>query len=45
MNQPVVKVGIMSTEQLQFVLLGTFRVNGAKVEGDQTATVKDGKIY
>ena len=45
MNQPVVKVGIMSTEQHQFVLLGTFRVNGAKVEGDQTATVKDGKIY
>ncbi|MDE7092838.1 MAG: SpoIID/LytB domain-containing protein, partial [Muribaculaceae bacterium] len=45
MNQPVVKVGIMSTEQLHFVLLGTFHVNGAKVEGDQTATVKDGKIY
>lgn len=44
MNQPVVKVGIMSADKLDFILSGAYLNDGVKVEGAQTAIVKDGKI-
>ena len=44
MNQPVVNVGVMSAETLNFSLSGSFTVSGQKVTGDQTAKAVDGKV-
>ena len=44
MNQPVVNVGVMSAETLNFSLSGSFAVSGQKVTGDQTAKAVDGKV-
>ncbi len=44
MSQPVVNVGIMSVPELQFILNGSYTINGAKVSGNQTAVMADGMI-
>lgn len=45
MSTPVVNVGIMAAEQLGFRFAGSYRVAGMITTGEQTATVKDGKIF
>lgn len=44
MSQPVVNVGIMSVEELNFNFCGTFSADGKTVAGEQTARAKDGKV-
>lgn len=44
MSIPKVKVGIMSEQELKFVLNNDYKCNGTVVKGQQVATVKDGKV-
>ena len=41
---PQVRVGIMNEPQVDFVLNGDYRVNGAVLSGDQTARCVDGQV-
>lgn len=44
MREPKVEVGILFEPQIEFVLLGTYQLNGEELSGKQTATFNDGKI-
>ena len=44
MREPKVEVGILFEPQIEFVLLGTYHLNGEELSGKQTATFNDGKI-
>ena len=41
---PQVRVGIMNEPEIDFVLNGDYRVNGAACSGDQTARCIDGQV-
>ena len=43
-NVPQVQVGIMHEPNVDFVLHGTYTVNGKEVTGTQSATLVDGKV-
>ena len=43
-NVPMVRVGIMSNAKIEFILNGTYLVNGISIEGQHLACVVDGKI-
>ena len=41
---PQVRVGIMNEPQVEFVLHGDYRVNGAACSGEQSARCADGQV-
>ena len=43
-KEPLVKVGILSSETISFELLGAYRCDDAEWSGPQTVTVADGKV-
>ena len=43
-NVPQVQVGIMHEPNVDFVLHGTYKVNGVEVTGSQSASLEDGKV-
>ena len=43
-KEPLVKVGILSSETISFELLGSYRCDDAEWSGPQTVTVADGKV-
>ena len=43
-QEPLVSVGIMTTDQLHFTLNGEFRAKGETVTGPQQVTVEDGSL-
>ena len=43
-NVPQVQVGIMHEPNVDFVLHGTYKVNGVEVTGPQSASLEDGKV-
>ena len=43
-DEPLVHVGIMTTEHLRFTLNGEFRAKGAIITGDQEVTLEDGSL-
>ncbi|NDV64175.1 SpoIID/LytB domain-containing protein [Bacteroides sp. 224] len=44
MKEPQVSVGILSENQIDFVLLAPYQINNKEIEGKHTATYKEGKI-
>ena len=41
---PQVRVGIMNEPEIEFVLNGDYRMDGAVINGDQTARCVDGQV-
>ena len=44
MNEPHVQVGILSRQQIGFILHGAYRADGADITGPQTATADQGRV-
>ena len=44
MNQPQVKVGIMSGKSIGFSFSGDYQVDGVAVKGEHSVSLQDGKV-